>query len=68
MSTVNELGTVWRKSTHSDGHGGDCVEVADVPGIVPVRDSKHPHGPTLVFSTGGWSSFVMVIKRAGLPA
>ncbi|MET9388062.1 DUF397 domain-containing protein [Streptomyces sp. NPDC002928] len=28
----------------------------------PVRDSKHPHGPKLVFRTEAWSSFVRSLK------
>lgn len=49
----------WRKSTYSNGEGGDCVEVADgFPGVVPVRDSKDPDGPALVFSAEAWSAFV----------
>ncbi|ALO08339.1 hypothetical protein AQF52_2745 [Streptomyces venezuelae] len=39
----------WRKSSYSDGDGGNCVEVLDdVPGVVPVRDSKNPTGPALL--------------------
>ncbi|WP_229852754.1 DUF397 domain-containing protein [Streptomyces albospinus] len=53
----------WRKSSYSNGTGGECVEVADgLPGIVPVRDSKDPQGPALVFSAAGWSSFVSAVK------
>ncbi|MFI1198993.1 DUF397 domain-containing protein [Streptomyces sp. NPDC020883] len=53
----------WRKSSYSNGTGGNCVEVADgLPGIVPVRDSKHPQGPALVFSAAGWASFVSALK------
>ncbi|MEV5434690.1 DUF397 domain-containing protein [Streptomyces sp. NPDC052682] len=49
----------WRKSTYSDGNGGDCVEVADgVPGLVPVRDSKLTDGPVLVLGAGAWAAFV----------
>ncbi|MGY0061352.1 DUF397 domain-containing protein [Streptomyces sp. LZ34] len=52
----------WRKSTYSNPGGGDCLEVADnLPGIVPVRDSKNPHGPTLIFSANAWSVFVATI-------
>ena len=52
----------WRKSTYSNPTGGDCLEVADnLPGIVPVRDSKNPHGPTLIFSANAWSAFVTTI-------
>ncbi|HEX2416936.1 MAG TPA: DUF397 domain-containing protein, partial [Micromonosporaceae bacterium] len=39
----------WRKSSRSNGAGGNCVEVADnLPSIVAVRDSKNPEGPALV--------------------
>ncbi|MFE4641348.1 DUF397 domain-containing protein [Streptomyces sp. NPDC056730] len=58
-----EVGSVWRKSTHSDGSGGSCVEVADGhPDIVPVRDSKFPDRPALVFRTASWSTFLSDIK------
>lgn len=50
---------VWRKSSYSDEHGADCVEVAhNLPGTVPVRDSKNPEGPALVFPTRAWALFV----------
>jgi hypothetical protein len=54
----------WRKSTYSDGSGGNCLEVADGHrGVVPVRDSKVPDSPALVFRTAAWSSFVADLKR-----
>ncbi|KUF20226.1 DUF397 domain-containing protein, partial [Streptomyces silvensis] len=35
----------WRKSTHSDGNGGNCVEVAyDFPGAARWRKSTHSNG------------------------
>ncbi|MFI9273276.1 DUF397 domain-containing protein [Kitasatospora sp. NPDC052896] len=47
----------WFKSSHSQ-QGGNCVEVAaDFPGVVPVRDSKDPGGPALVFSREAWAAF-----------
>ncbi|MBT2368258.1 DUF397 domain-containing protein [Streptomyces sp. ISL-10] len=49
----------WRKSTYSDANGGNCVEVLDdVPGVVPVRDSKNPTGPVLIIGTGAWGTFI----------
>ncbi|MFJ2869831.1 DUF397 domain-containing protein [Streptomyces sp. NPDC087298] len=49
----------WRKSSYSNADGGQCVEVSDdFPGIVPVRDSKVPDGPALVFGASAWSAFV----------
>ncbi|MFC4609800.1 DUF397 domain-containing protein [Streptomyces maoxianensis] len=35
----------WRKSSYSDGHGGDCVEVAyDFPGAAEWRKSTYSNG------------------------
>ncbi|MFC9240982.1 DUF397 domain-containing protein [Streptomyces decoyicus] len=57
----------WRKSTHSDGSGGNCLEVSDDhPGIVPVRDSKDPHGPVLAFRAPAWTAFVEGVKSGSL--
>ncbi|WP_344462600.1 DUF397 domain-containing protein [Kitasatospora kazusensis] len=53
----------WRKSTHSGGNDGNCIEIADgVTGIVPVRDSKDPEGPALVFRADAFSAFVAGVK------
>lgn len=69
MSTnpqYNLAGADWIKSSYSDQHGGDCVEVARnlVPelGVLPVRDSKAPNGPALAFPVASWSSFVEFAK------
>ncbi|MEU1752332.1 DUF397 domain-containing protein [Micromonospora matsumotoense] len=49
----------WRKSTRSSGNGGNCVEVADnLPGVIAVRDSKDPDGPTLTFTPAAWHTFL----------
>lgn len=37
----------WRKSSYSGGTGGECVELAGVPGYVLFRDSKDPGGPVI---------------------
>lgn len=55
----------WRKSSYSDGGGGDCVEVADgVPHTVPVRDSKNPRGPVLLLADHVWVIFVAHLKAS----
>ncbi|WP_328926693.1 DUF397 domain-containing protein [Streptomyces sp. NBC_00190] len=60
---------VWRKSSYSNGDGGNCVEVADgLVGIVPVRDSKRPNGPAVIVAAGAWGPFVRALKAAELPA
>jgi hypothetical protein len=49
----------WRKSTYSDGNGGNCVEVATgLPGVVPVRDSKVTSGPVVVVGSAAWTVFI----------
>ncbi|OUC92682.1 DUF397 domain-containing protein [Streptomyces swartbergensis] len=55
-------GATWHKSSHSGGSGGDCLEIAGHPTLVPVRDSKNPHGPKLVFRTTAWAAFVTDLK------
>ncbi|WP_405840362.1 DUF397 domain-containing protein [Streptomyces platensis] len=58
----------WFKSSYSN-NGGNCIEVAaNIPGAVPVRDSKDPNGPALTFTANGWSSFVAAVKGGEFPA
>ena len=54
----------WRKSTYSDGNGGDCVEVADgVPGVIPVRDSKlASDSPVLLVPAHAWDRFLTCLR------
>ncbi|RNG36151.1 DUF397 domain-containing protein [Streptomyces botrytidirepellens] len=53
----------WHKSSHSNQEGGNCVEVGDgITPVVPVRDSKHPEGPVLVFPAGSWARFIGELK------
>ncbi|GAA1119410.1 MULTISPECIES: DUF397 domain-containing protein [Streptomyces violaceusniger group] len=65
MGTAPDLRTAsWRKSSYSNNDGGGCVEVADnLPGIVPVRDSKDPDGPVLIFANNSWSTFIASLKK-----
>jgi hypothetical protein len=69
MSTTPDLSrTSWRKSSYSNADGGDCVEVADgFTGLVPVRDSKNPHGPALLFPAPAWADFIQAVKTGGFP-
>ncbi|OKJ70464.1 DUF397 domain-containing protein [Streptomyces sp. CB02460] len=65
-STTLDLSTTrWRKSSFSNGSGGNCLEVADGhPGLVPVRDSKRPDGPALVVNATAWAPFIESVKAA----
>jgi len=54
---------IWRKSSRSNGQGGQCVEVAaNLPGIVALRDSKNPHGPKLIFTPAEWRAFLAGVQ------
>ena len=60
---VNLTGATWRKSTYSNGTGGDCVEIADMPGGGhALRDSKNPDGPKLIFTPDEWRAFTERVK------
>ncbi len=60
----------WFKSSYSE-NGGQCVEVAAnlvaTCGAVPVRDSKDPHGPALVFGVNAFGAFVAAVKAGEFP-
>ncbi|MFI6285379.1 DUF397 domain-containing protein [Streptomyces sp. NPDC051018] len=54
----------WRKSSYSSGGEDNCLEFADnVPGTVPVRDTKNPGGPALTFSARAWSTFIATVRH-----
>ncbi|MFJ9794944.1 DUF397 domain-containing protein [Streptomyces sp. NPDC101145] len=58
----------WRKSTYSGPNSDSCVEVLDDhPAGIPVRDSKTPQGPALLFAAGPWSSFITSLRDGDLP-
>jgi hypothetical protein len=62
--TTHHNNAQWRKSTYS-GNGGNCVEVAfSDRGMVGVRDSKNPAGPTLNFTPTEWSAFLTDIQNS----
>jgi hypothetical protein len=62
VSTNQHPGAAWRKSRYSNGQA-ECVEVArTLPGIIAVRDSKNPAGPTLAFGRQQWRAFAARLK------
>ncbi|MFB6535093.1 MULTISPECIES: DUF397 domain-containing protein [Streptomyces] len=58
----------WFKSSYSN-NGGTCVEVAAnlvaSRGVVPVRDSKDPHGPHLTLTPRAFTGLVAFAKDHG---
>ncbi|MET7303548.1 DUF397 domain-containing protein [Embleya sp. NPDC005575] len=66
MSIARDLSMArWRKSSYTNADGGNCVEVAGgLPGVVPVRDSRVPDSPMLVFANDGWSALLSDIGHS----
>ena len=57
--SVDVSRAAWQKSSYSGSNGGQCVEVArNLPGVVAVRDSKDPDGPSLIVTAGEWQAFL----------
>ena len=51
-------GVTWQKSSRSGPTGGNCVEIAALPGgDVAMRNSRDPDGPALVFTRAEWDAF-----------
>lgn len=57
----------WRKSSYSNGMGGECLEMAVIAGAIAVRDSKVPSGPQLTLSSAMWENFIGTICRTSEP-
>lgn len=52
--------TIWRKSSYSGASSGECLEVGSAhrQAGIPVRDSKNPHGPAVLFGAPAWTAFI----------
>ncbi|MFD3775416.1 DUF397 domain-containing protein [Streptomyces sp. NPDC058612] len=68
MQPIDLSAATWQRSSRSSSGGGACLEVShDFAMVVPVRDSKDPQGPVLVFPVRGWAAFVTAVKGGQLP-
>lgn len=56
------LGATWRKSTRSGG-SGNCVELAVLPDVTGVRDTKDRDGGTLQFECRAFAAFVTTLPH-----
>lgn len=52
----------WRKSSYSNGTGGECVEVAHLGAAVGVRDSTRLDKPHIAVRRSAWSEFVSSLR------
>ncbi|MGK4580508.1 Scr1 family TA system antitoxin-like transcriptional regulator [Kitasatospora sp. HPMI-4] len=58
--SVNPSSVSWYKASYSADENGNCIEIsADLlsAGQVPIRDSKDPNGPNLLFSREAFAAF-----------
>ncbi|MFC5217421.1 DUF397 domain-containing protein [Streptomyces coerulescens] len=51
----------WRRSSYSNGMGGECLEVAEHAEAIRVRDSKVTSGPQLRLSATAWQGFIRTL-------
>ncbi|MEU0968598.1 DUF397 domain-containing protein [Streptomyces sp. NPDC005917] len=51
----------WRKSSYSNGMGGECLEVGALAGTIAVRDSKVALGPQVTLSHAAWQGFIQAL-------
>jgi hypothetical protein len=62
MSADDLPAVTWRKSRRSNSQG-NCVELAELPdGSVAMRNSRHPHGPALVYTRAEVEALVLGAK------
>ncbi|WP_037885952.1 DUF397 domain-containing protein [Streptomyces sp. NRRL S-646] len=53
----------WRKSSYSgSGDGNNCVEIANLPSRVAIRDSKARARGMLSFPAGTFTAFISTLK------
>jgi hypothetical protein len=60
------MNPVWRKSSHSGGQQGDCVELARLGAEVGVRDSKNVAAGHLTVSAQTFGALVARVKTGDL--
>ena len=53
----------WRRSSHSDNLGGNCVELAALAKGVGVRDSKDPDGPKFLLEPTAFRALLTDLKQ-----
>ncbi|MGI5164389.1 DUF397 domain-containing protein [Spirillospora sp. CA-253888] len=56
--------TPWRRSSYSDAHGNECVEIAGLTGGAGLRDSKRPGQGHIHLSREGLAALLGDIKAA----
>lgn len=55
---------IWRKSTRSNGHGNECVEIASLTAGAAIRDSKAPEAGALLLDPPAWQGLLATVCSA----
>lgn len=55
---AGSLTAAWKTSSRSDDRERHCVEVAQVPAIIAVRDTKARASAQYAFPASAWSSLL----------
>lgn len=58
---IDTTRVTWRTSSYTNGTG-ECVEVADLPDSVLVRDTKDRSRPPFRAPAEAWGAFIQAIK------
>ncbi|REE96773.1 DUF397 domain-containing protein [Thermomonospora umbrina] len=66
MNKIHLAAAQWRKSSHSGGESGMCVEVAQGLGVIGIRDSKNPGGGRLAVDRDAFQGLVRQAKAGDL--
>ncbi|GAA3764739.1 DUF397 domain-containing protein [Salinactinospora qingdaonensis] len=53
----------WHKSSYSSQQGGECIEVAEAPQAVLVRDTQNRARGHLAFSAAEWAALLSEVKH-----
>ncbi|MFB8766803.1 DUF397 domain-containing protein [Nocardiopsis alba] len=52
----------WKKSTYSNGSGGECVEARATTQGATVRDTQHRHLAELHLPYGEWNALLNALR------
>lgn len=66
MNIPRSTDMAWRKSNHSNGTSGNCVELASAGGLIGLRDSKHPEAGHQTHGRACVNALFTAIKRGRL--
>lgn len=64
MTVPNPAAPAWHISSRCSSQG--CVEVAESPRAVLVRDSKEEDGDILTFDAAAWGTFIAGLRAGAL--